>query len=386
MDDNSYSPAFGNGSDFQSAPPSLRRSFFFSLYSLIWIAATVASSLYVQQRDGAGWPVAIWAVQMLLMGFVQIPAVIYSRRWLVKNELLGKFPRTIPAFIAFSILVLTFVATFFEVVIAAWAIITHDKLSLHESTRLGFLFGLIISPIPLLLPFAFVGFIRLLASLFYLVAYFATRAGSKVKYRIACPFCEGALPLELPRMPQEKIKQLSLLPPHVLEADIRQCPHCAMPILPVSETSNSSPWRHLNWAIFTLMVTLPVALRDGWGWTTALWAIEVWLIPYGFVPAGLKIYAWLCGTKPATHFNDQPLWKQAIFSAFLIGMPLGAFFGVVFCLIYNWKIPIHFAGQLGLLIGPLVVGWCIFQASVVCGVILLLGYAFRSAKAFFAKN
>ncbi len=160
--------------------------------------------------------------------------------------------------------------------------------------------------------------------------------------------------------------------------------------MPTSATSPRSYFLHGAYALLWIAVTgassLYVQRRDGWGWTTAHWATEAWLIPYGFILAGLKVYAWLCGTKAATHFNDQPLWKQAIFSAFLIGMPLGAFFGAVFCLIYNWKMPIHFAGQLGLLIGPSVVGWCIFQAAVGCGVIIFPGYAFRSAKAFFVGN
>lgn len=166
MDDTSNSSAFGNGSDLLPAQPPVRRHLFLSLYALLWIAATFASSLYVHKRDGAGWPVVIWAVQMPLLGFVQIPAVICSRRWLEKRQLLGKFPRSIRALIAFSILVLTFSATFFEVASVASAIIIQDKLPLHEFARFGFLIGLICGPVAFLLPVAFIGFIRLLAGLF----------------------------------------------------------------------------------------------------------------------------------------------------------------------------------------------------------------------------
>lgn len=100
MTDTSTPPAISGCNDMPTSATSPRSYFLHGAYALLWIAVTGASSLYVQQRDGAGWPVAIWAVQ--------IPDIIFSRRWLERRKLLGKRASSLPSLIAISIFLLLF--------------------------------------------------------------------------------------------------------------------------------------------------------------------------------------------------------------------------------------------------------------------------------------
>lgn len=146
-----------------------------------------------------------------------------------------------------------------------------------------------IGPGSLLVIAAFVGLLYLLSNLLFLAAYFATRAGSSLKHSFACTSCLKPLPLGLPRLSQETLDRCRPLLTHVNADDVRKCPHCPIPILPIPHVTSGKIWRHLRWAMATFLFTVPIGLHDGWGWTTALWAPEVWLIPYGFIPVGLKV-------------------------------------------------------------------------------------------------
>lgn len=372
MDDNSYSPAFGNGSDFQSAPPSLRRSFFFSLYSLFWIAATVASSLYVQQRDGAGWPVAIWAMQMLLMGFVQIPSVVFFGVWPTRRRLHGKPPGPLLGISTASLLLVIYFATAIELYSITREILALNNQPLHEVARQGFLWGLKTGTISILtiaaLTFCTISF----CAFFMMLTLIAIRIASGTKYPAICDFCKKPLPILLPAYDADWFGNDIPLPNHVTKDEIRKCPHCSLPVLPAPEGLPKKIANYVGWSVISILLVAVPALRDGWGWPTILWGLELILIPFGITPFALKCFSWVMMSPTNQNFSELPNWKKIVLPSLFVGTPMGSLLGVILCLRYDWKIPLPFAGQLGLLIGPLCIACCLFPIFAIQKLLSLL--------------
>ncbi len=127
---------------------------------------------------------------------------------------------------------------------------------------------------------------------------------------------------------------------------------------------------------------MAVGLRDGWGWATIVLALEVALVPFGFVPFILKGYLWLYSAPDNGNFNDLPTWRKIVLASLWIGMPLGAPLAVILCMRYDWKIPVHFAGQLGLIVGPLCIACSVFAGLAIFKAPALITCVFKT----FAKT
>jgi len=359
MDGNSKSSAFGNGSDFQSAPTSLRGYFFCSLYPILWIAATVASLLYVQQRDGAGWPVAIWAVQMLLLGFVQIPSVGFFCVWLYRRRLHGKPPGPLLGISTAFLLLVIYFATGVELYSIIRQISAPNNQPLHEVARQGFLWGLKTGSISIVTVAALTFCTVFFCAFFMMLTLIAIRIASGTKYPAICDSCKKPLPILLPTYEADWFGNDIPLPNHVTKDEIRKCPHCSMPVLPAPERLPKKIANYVGWSVISIMLVAVPALRDGWGWPTILWGLELALIPFGITPFALKCFSWVMMSPTNQNFSELPTWKKIVLPSLFVGIPMGSLLGVILCLRYDWKIPLPFAGQLGLLIGPVVVGGCV---------------------------
>lgn len=346
----------------RTAPRSFTRLFAFIA---ILILITFASSVYVHQRDGAGWPVVIWTVQMLLLGFVQLPAIIYLGAWQEKRKQHNLPASFLSEGLPMLLVVTIYIATATELIAIARAIIAPNNQPLWEATYAGFVQGPKIEAYVLLIIAALVAFTLFFWAFFMMFAQIAIGVSSGLEHLASCTFCKKPLPPLPPHYPEELLDPEARLPSHITKDQLRKCPHCQSLVLLSPYSLPRKIANYLGWGVIMLMVTTAVGLRDGWGWPTMVLALEVALVPFGFVPFILKGYLWLYTSPSNGNFNDLPNWKKLALSSLWIGMPLGAPLAVILCMRYNWKIPVHFAGQLGLIAGPLFIACCIFPFLVI---------------------
>lgn len=337
-----------------SFPARLSRLPFY--YAFTWLLATILSSFYVQQRDGAGWPVAIWAVQMLLLGFVKIPSVGFFSIWLNSRRLHGKPPGPLLVISTTLLVLVIYFATAIELYSIIWEISAPNNQPLHEVARQGFLWGLKTGTASILAIAAVVIFTVVYCAFFAMLCHIAVRIASGSRYPTICASCKKPLPILLLTFEADWLGNDIPLPSHVTKDEIRKCPHCSMPVLPEGLPRRIA--NYVGWSIITIMLASFPALRDGWGWPTILWALELALIPFGITPFTLKCFSWVTMPPSNQKFDEQPTWKKIVWASLIVGAPMGSFLGIILCLRYDWKIPLPFAGQLGLLIGPIVVGIC----------------------------
>ncbi len=339
-------------------PFSVRRSRLPFYYAFTWLLATILSSLYVHQRDGAGSPVTIWAVQMLLMGLVQIPSVLFFGAWLNRRRLHGKPPGPLLGISTTLLVLVIYFATAIELYSIIREISAPNNQSLHEVALQGFLWGLKTGTASALAIAAALFFTFCYCIFFLMLTQIAVRIASGTKYPAICDSCKKFLPILLPAYAEDWFGNDLPLPSHVTKDEFRKCPHCSLPVLPAPEGLPKKIANYVGWSVISILLVAVPALRDGWGWPTILWGLELVLIPFGITPFTLKCISWAMTPPSNQIFDGKPIWKKIVWFSLFVGVPMGSFLGIILCLRYDWKIPLPFAGQLGLLIGPIVVGIC----------------------------
>ena len=149
----------------------------------------------------------------------------------------------------------------------------------------------------------------------------------------------------------------------ILTKDDIICPQCGGSYAYGTPKPSSGRAGRMVWIFVTLSTTIAICIYDGLVWTTALWVFEMGALGLVHMPVWKKI------VEKRKHRKWSWCWDVG-FSLLVIGLPLGAFFGVLLGVLYQWDMPLHQVGVLGMCIGPLVVLNGLFYAMIV--VLLLM--------------
>lgn len=200
----------------------------------------------------------------------------------------------------------------------------------------------------------------------------------KTFYPVKCVFCEKDLPPDPPIPSPGAFDEYLPLPRFIKKEDVRQCPHCSLPVTPKFPSTTDDPWRHVWWVLLATLITLVAGLLQPYSWTTVLLGIEIWGLAYtGIHTWGISEASWTL--FPYSTFETQTenlKYHQGVIGNTL-GIPLGIFFTVTAGLIWSPQTPLCWTGIAGFFLGVVVIRWYIFQASVAFEIFLRAYRIFR---------